>query len=173
MWEHCGSISTVSRQERHCRTERHKMLKALAEWWLGNSDSNLDKEIPPCQRRIMAAQACLKSAIKLFGKDWHSSANRAVLWPVSGSDGLWDPAPPAPSPRRGFGGAAQRRPEPNGGSQCQRLPRSDHLRHRQRALLLQGPRAPAMLMLRNPVLAPSSLALSRCCNHQAGRRLRQ
>ena len=80
--------------------------------WLGNSDSNLDKEIPPCQRRIMAAQACLKSAIKLFGKDWHSSANRAVLWPVSGSDGVWDPAPPAPSPRRGFGGAAQRRPEP-------------------------------------------------------------
>jgi hypothetical protein len=36
MWEHCGSILTVSRQEGGCRTKKIKMLKALAAWWLGN-----------------------------------------------------------------------------------------------------------------------------------------
>ena len=30
------------------------------------------------------AQACLKPAITLSRKDWHSSANRAVLWSVPG-----------------------------------------------------------------------------------------
>jgi hypothetical protein len=64
-------------------------------------------------------------------KDWHSVAIGAVLSSDLSAQGCFrDPAPPALSPMRGFGGAARCRHEPNGGSQCQNLPRSHHLRNR-------------------------------------------
>jgi hypothetical protein len=73
-----------------------------------------------------------------FGRDWsgtvaNSGSQRAPR----------DPAPPAPWPRWGFGGAARRRYQPNGGSRCQRLRRShplgQHTRPASPTCLLNGP----------------------------------
>src|SRR6266446_892811 len=47
---------------------------------------------------------CSKPAITLSRKDWHSSANRAVLRPFRARRALGNPAPPAAWPRWGCGG---------------------------------------------------------------------
>ena len=58
-----------------------------------------------------------------FGRDWSGTVASSGRHRA-----LRDPAPPACWPRWGFGGAARRRHEPNGGSQCQSLRRSDRQR---------------------------------------------
>src|SRR5216684_4184073 len=59
-----------------------------------------------------------KPAIILSRKDWHCVQDRAVVWwPRPGTEVRLDPAPPASSPVRGFGGdGGNRRRQPNGGS---------------------------------------------------------
>jgi hypothetical protein len=70
-----------------------------------------------------------------FGRDWSGTVANSERVKT-----LRDPAPPAGWPWWGFGGAAPRRHEPNGGSQCQSLRKSDQLHHRQRRSLRQSPR---------------------------------
>jgi Protein of unknown function (DUF3489) len=53
-----------------------------------------------------------KPAITLSRKDWHSPANRAVLWQFRSTSAFRDPAPPAQWPRWGFGGGGAMPPEP-------------------------------------------------------------
>ena len=86
---------------------------------------------------------------------------------------LRDPAPPARWPRWGFGGAARRRKELNGESQCQSLRRNDQLCHQQHLFLLQSHRNSPLAIprVRRSILARSNLASSRCCNHPPEQRL--
>src|SRR3984893_207246 len=54
----------------------------------------------------LSTDPCPKRAEKLFRKDWTSSGNRASLVPLRERQRLSrDPAPPAPSLVRGFGGS--------------------------------------------------------------------
>ena len=84
-----------------------------------------------------------------------------------------DPAPSALWPRWGFGGAARRRHQPNGGSQCQSLQSNEQLHHPQRLFRLQilRNRPLTILRLRRPSRARSNLASSPCFNRPRGQRL--
>src|SRR6266478_4125207 len=58
-------------------------------------------------RRSFKDKLGWKPAIILSRKDWHCVQDRAVVsWPRPGTEVRLDPAPPASSPVRGFGGAA-------------------------------------------------------------------
>src|SRR5712671_244350 len=69
-------------------------------------------------RRSFKDKLGWKPAIILSRKDWHCVQNRAVVSrPRPGTEVRLDPAPPAWSPLRGFGGdGGNRRLQPNGGS---------------------------------------------------------
>src|SRR5229473_8388510 len=69
-------------------------------------------------RRSFKDKLGWKPAIILSRKDWHCVQDRAVVsWPRPGTEVRLDPAPPASSPLRGFGGdGGNRRRQPNGGS---------------------------------------------------------
>src|SRR6266852_317422 len=69
-------------------------------------------------RRSFKGKLGWKPAIILSRKDWHCVQDRAVVWwPRPGTEVRLDPAPPASSPVRGFGGdGGNRRRQPNGGS---------------------------------------------------------
>ena len=84
-----------------------------------------------------------------------------------------DPAPSALWPRWGFGGAARRRHQPNGGSQCRSLRSNQQLHHPQRRHRPQTlrDRPLAILSVRTPHLTQSNLASSLCCNRPRERRL--
>ena len=128
---------------------------------------------PDCQHRIIDAQARLKPAIKLSRKDWHSSCKQSGTVVSSGRltcSGIL----PRRLHRRGGASVVRRNAAVNRTEDLNvKVSRSNHLRHRQRLPLLQNPRNRplAISRLRNPILAQSNLASSRCCNHQAGPRL--
>src|SRR5260370_21338849 len=69
-------------------------------------------------RRSFKDKLGWKPAIILSKKEWHCVQDRAVVsWPRPGTEVRLDPAPPASSPVRGFGGdGGNRRRQPNGGS---------------------------------------------------------
>ena len=103
-----------------------------------------------------------------FDRDWSGTvASSGAPW------ALRDPAPPASWPRWGFGGAARRRHEPNGGSQCQRLRSNDQLHHPQRLFRPQilCDRPLTISRQKNLSRARSNLASSPCCNRPRGQRL--
>jgi hypothetical protein len=65
--------------------------------------------IIPAPQRSFRDPICRKPVIRLSRKDWHSPANRAVVWPFRARVAPWDPAPPAAWPRWGCGGGGKRR----------------------------------------------------------------
>src|SRR6202051_858074 len=103
--------------------------------------------------------------------DWQSAPIGAVLSSVSGRQGRSEILPRRLD-RRGGASVVRGRREPNGGSQCPNLQRSDQLCLAQRLWLRQTRRhTPLIPRLTSPTLARSNLVSSRCCSRLRAQRL--
>src|SRR5216683_1214317 len=85
-----------------CRLNSIECVRCLAMGFLLESPVQLaDSQVP----HLSIPRGALHFSTRLSGKDWHSSANRALLCLLRGLPGpVRDPAPPALSPSRGVGG---------------------------------------------------------------------
>ena len=96
-------------------------------------------------------------------------------WSISGAEGAPRSCPAGSIAEVGLRWCGATPRNPNGGSRCQSLRRSDRRRQRQPPFQLQNHRDTvlAILSLRGPIAARSNRASSRCCDHPRGQRLKR
>jgi hypothetical protein len=138
--------TTASKAAGHDRPRKHSQPHAISSRardivtiWVDRISAGLSSDaaiclIIPCSSAPTLSNNIIQKGLA-FGRDWSGTVANSERVRM-----LRDPAPPAGWPWWGFGGAAPRRHEPNGGSQCQSLRKSDQLHHRQRRSLRQSPR---------------------------------
>ena len=96
-------------------------------------------------------------------------------WSISGAEGAPRSCPAGSIAEVGLRWCGATPRNPNGGSRCQSLRRSDRRRQRQRSFQPQNYRDTLRAILRRTWLMParSNRASSRCCDHPRGQRLKR